>query len=694
MMNENISYSFVLDGMCCASCATKIEENIKKKKDFEKVRFSFATKKVQVKSGLSKEETKKKIQEIVDKIEEGIQVEFDEKKENLTQKKSEVIKKICLNNRWMFLGMLLIGVVFLFEFSKEITFASYLLGYLLVGKDVIFRALKNIKKKQFFDEYFLMTIATLGAIFIGEIMEAVMVMFFYKIGEIFQDYAVDHSRNSIQELLSIKADHANIVENGIVKIVSPESLHIGDVIIVKAGEKIPVDGIILEGHSYLDLSALTGESLPKEKKTGDEVLSGMLNIDRILHVKVLKTYENSTVAKILELVENATSKKAKTEQFITRFAKIYTPIVVVSAVLLAIVPPMIGVGSFREWISRALIFLVISCPCALVLSVPLSYFAGLGKASRKGILIKGGNYLEELNKINTFVFDKTGTLTKGNFRVKEVIGEDTLRLAAAVEQFSTHPIAKSIQKAYGKETVQLEITDLEEIFGEGMRGNYLEKQLLVGNERLLRHYEIPVERSEHIGTSIHVALGGNYVGVIYIEDELKAGVKKLITSLKENGSNKTIMLTGDQDNIALKVAQEIGIDHYYSQLMPQDKLTQVEKQIQNGNKVLFVGDGMNDAPVLMRSNIGVAMGALGSDAAIEAADIVLMTDDPTKILEAIKIAKTTKKIVMENIIFALGIKVFFLSMGAFGIATMYEAIFADVGVTVLAVLNAMRILKK
>jgi len=697
--NKNIAieenqHSVILNGLGCASCAVKIEEKIRKEEDFEKVEFSFATKKLQVESNLSKEELKKSIQKIVDDIEDGVQVAFEKSEVKTSKKKQDILYHLLKKNAQMLLGMFLLLGIFLLPLSKNIQISFYILPYVLVGSDVFIRAIRNLRKKNFFDEYFLMTIATIGAFFIGQFTEAVLVMFFYKIGENFQDYAVDYSRKSINALLNIKAEYANLLEKDISKKVSPEALEVGNFILVRAGEKIPVDGKVVEGTSYVDTSALTGESMPRNVDIGDEVLAGMINQERVIKVEVMKAYKNSTVARILEMVEKATSKKAKTEQFITKFAKIYTPIVVALALILAILPPMIGFGDFREWISRALIFLVISCPCALVLSVPLAYFAGLGKASKKGILIKGGNYLEALNGIDTFVFDKTGTLTKGNFRVVHVTDKETLRLAAIIERYSTHPIAKSIQEAYGETIYEEQVNEIKEIPGEGLQGIYQNKSLLVGNERLMARHGISVENIALVGTVLYVAYEEKYFGVIQIADEIREGVSKLVHKLKEMGAKEIIMLTGDQENIAAKVAVNVGVDRYFSQLMPQDKLLHVEEIIEKGSKVLFVGDGINDAPVLVRSNIGVAMGGLGSDAAIEAADMVLMTDEPEKLLEALAIAKKTKKIVIGNIVFALSVKVFFLTLGAFGIASMYEAIFADVGVAIIAVLNAMRILKK
>jgi len=694
-----------LNGLNCAGCAAKVEDAIKNDSRYQEVTFSFATKRLQFESNANLTTLVDEIQSLVDDIEDGVTVATSKSGDKTaaelsnssnevvyTSRRSSVLKSIKKNYQ-MIIGAIIVFTVIITKPDQTIAFTGYVLSYLLIGHDVVSRAIKNLLKGNLFDEYFLMTIATIGAFALGEYTEAVMVMLFYKVGESFQDYAVDYSRRSIQSLLDIKAEFANLVMGSITKQVDPESLIEGDIILIKAGEKVPVDGLVLEGVSSLDTSALTGESLPRVCRVDDEVLSGTINKEGLLKVKVTKTYENSTVARILDMVENATSKKAKTEQFITKFAKVYTPIVVFMAVALALIPPLIGMGDMREWISRALIFLVISCPCALVISVPLGYFAGLGVASRQGILIKGGNYLEALNTIDTFVFDKTGTLTKGNFEVQKVVGEKTLELAALLEVHSTHPIALSIMKHYSQDVAINDSDDVTEIPGEGLTGTYNGKALIVGNKRLMNRYNIESKDGDYAGSVVHVAFDSQYVGAIYIADEVKEDAHLITTSLKKLGAKALVMLTGDQDRIANQVATELNFDFYHSQLLPQDKMTHVEAYIDEGSKVLFVGDGINDAPVLARADIGVAMGGLGSDAAIEAADIVLMTDEPTKLIEAKLIAAKTRKIVIQNIVFALGIKLFFLSLGAIGVATMYEAIFADVGVTVLAVLNSMRILK-
>lgn len=697
---KNVEYTFYLNGLNCSSCAGKIEDLLRKNDKISSLNYSLATKKLVIESSEEKEIMKKVIQLTVDSVEDGVFVSEDKAdKNNLTSLDEEVISKdnklmkIVKDNLRTIVGAILVFSIIFIKPSMNIKLPIYVFSYVLIGGDVAKRAFKNIARGQLFDENFLMTLATIGAFLLGEFNEAVMVMLFFKVGEAFQDYAVDKSRKSITSLLNIKAEYANLVIGDKIEKVEPEVLSIGDKVIVKAGEKVPVDGRVLKGSSSLDTSALTGESIPRIVEVGDGILSGSINIDAILTVEVSKSFKNSTVARILDMVENATGKKAKTEQFITKFARIYTPIVVVSAVLLGFLPPILGLGTFADWISRSLIFLVISCPCALVLSVPLGFFGGLGSASRKGVLIKGGNYLEALNAIDTFVFDKTGTLTKGNFAVVEVEGEKTLELAAQLEQHSNHPIAKSIVEYYGKDISADSVSQVKEVAGRGLEGIYEGKLLLVGNTRLMDSNNISNYVGESSDTIVHVAYDNSYVGAIHIADEIKSDSNGLSEKLRAIGAKDIVMLTGDQAVIADKVAKELQIDTVYSELLPQDKLSHVEKLIDKGRKVLFVGDGINDAPVLARADIGVAMGGIGSDAAIEAADIVLMTDEPTKIIEAKYVAKKTRRIVIQNIVFALGVKLFFLTLGAMGIATMYEAIFADVGVALIAILNSMRVLR-
>lgn len=590
----------------------------------------------------------------------------------------------------------------IFKDNEILQNICYLISYLLVGLEIILKAIKNISKGEIFDENFLMTVATIGAFLIGEYPEGVAVMLFYQIGELFQDYASDKSRDSITELMDIRPDYANLKQDDKVEKVNPATVKIDDIIVVKPGEKVPLDAVIVSGETMLDTSALTGEAIPKRAKVGDTILSGMINASGLIEAKVIKEFGASTVSKILDLVEHANEKKANSEQFITKFAKIYTPIVVLIATLLAIVPPLVLGHTFQEWIYRALVFLVISCPCALVISIPLSFFAGIGGAAKNGVLIKGANYLEVLAQTEIIVFDKTGTLTKGVFEVQEVktegdiSEEELLELVAYAENYSSHPIAISIKKAYGKEIVESSINKIEEIAGYGINARVKGKQVLVGNKKLLENSCIAANAVQKIGTVIYVAVDGKYSGYLLISDEIKEDSKQAIELLKKQNIKKTVMLTGDKKEIGEYVGSKLGIDEVYAELLPDQKVEQLEKLIKYKNdksKLAFVGDGINDSPVLARADIGIAMGAMGSDAAIEAADIVLMNDEPTKIVTALKISKKTLKIVKQNIAFAIGVKILVLLLGALGIATMWQAVFADVGVSVVAILNAMRALK-
>ena len=575
----------------------------------------------------------------------------------------------------------------------------YLTAYLIVGGDVVLKAFRNILKGQIFDENFLMSLATIGAFIIGEYPEGVAVMLFYQIGELFQDYAINKSRKSIADLMDIRPDYANVVRNGETIKVDPDEVNIGEEIIVKPGEKIALDGKIIDGYSVIDTSALTGESLPREVSPGDDILSGCVNMSGLIRIKVSKEFGESTVSKILDLVENASSKKSESEKFITKFAKYYTPIVVIIAILLAIIPPLVlKDATFNDWIYRALVFLVISCPCALVISIPLGFFGGIGGASAHGVLVKGSNYLEALSKTEMIVFDKTGTLTKGVFKVTEIVTkniskEKLLEIAAYAESYSTHPISISLQNAYGKNIDNSKISDVEEIPGHGVKAIVEDKVVLAGNNKLMKKMSIEYSTDEVIGTVVHIAMDGDYKGYIVISDEIKLDSKIAIKNLKNLGIKKTIMLTGDSKVVGEKVANELGLDLVYTELLPADKVQKVEELLKEKSKkgsLSFVGDGINDAPVLARADVGIAMGGLGSDAAIEAADIVIMDDEPSKIATTIKIAKKTLSIVKQNIFFALVVKFIVLILGAGGIATMWEAIFADVGVSVLAILNAMR----
>lgn len=577
----------------------------------------------------------------------------------------------------------------------------YILAYAMVGIEIVIKAFKNIIKGKVFDENFLMAVATIGAFVIGELPEAVAVMLFYQVGELFQSYAVSKSRKSISNLMDIRPDFANVERNKDVEKVKPENVKIGEIIIIKPGEKVPLDGIVVEGNSSLDTKALTGESLPKDVKVNEEVLSGFINLNGVIKVKVTKEYGESTVSKILDLVENASNKKSKSENFITKFAKYYTPIVVITALILAIVPPLIIKDAvLSDWIYRALSFLVVSCPCALVISIPLSFFGGIGGASKMGVLIKGSNYLEALSNTEIVVFDKTGTLTKGVFEVQKVAPEgiskeELLEVTAYSEHYSNHPIAISIKNAYGREIDEEKIINTNEIPGFGIMAKIEDKEILVGNEKLMNENKISFSKCDSIGTILYVAIDKKYAGYIVIADKIKDDSKDTIKLLKKNNIKQTVMLTGDRKKVGEEVAKELGIDKVYTDLLPDGKVKKVEELLtsraQKG-KLIFVGDGINDAPVLAISDIGVAMGGLGSDAAIEAADVVIMTDEPSKLVNAIKLSKRTMRIVKENIIFAIFVKVLVLVLSALGVATMWEAVFADVGVSILAILNALRAL--
>ena len=592
-------------------------------------------------------------------------------------------------------------VAFLMQSTGTGRFLIFLAAYLIAGGEILWKAVKNILRGEIFDENFLMGVATLGAMAIGEYPEAVMVMILYRIGEYFQGLAVKKSRKSITDLMDIRPEHANVEENGIIITKSPEKVKINDIIIVKAGEKIPLDGEIIEGKAILDTSALTGESIPREAQKGDTVLSGCINTNGLIKIRVTKEFTDSTVSKILELVEHASSKKAKAENFITKFAHYYTPVVVFGALLLATIPPVLTGTAFNIWIERALTFLVISCPCALVISVPLSFFAGIGGASKCGILIKGSSYLELLSKPDSVVFDKTGTLTKGLFKVTKINPQDgitrekLLELTAAAENFSNHPIAISIKNAYGKEINPTAITDVVEDAGNGVSANINGIRVLAGNTKLMEKYNINFKQSNESGTIIYTAKNNEFIGYIVISDEIKPDSTDAVKELKKLVNN-IVMLTGDSENTARHIAAKLGIEKYYSELLPADKVAKIEEIIQakaKNKSVIFTGDGINDAPVLARVDIGIAMGGLGSDAAIEASDVVIMDDKPSKIPAAVKIAQKTMLIVRQNIIFAIGVKVLFLMLGAFGYMTMWGAVFADVGVTLLAVLNSLRALK-
>lgn len=579
----------------------------------------------------------------------------------------------------------------------------YLISYIIVGFEILKKAVRNIKRGKVFDENFLMSVATIGAFAIQEFPEAVAVMLFYQIGELFQDYAVDKSRKSISDLMDLRPDYANVLRNGKEEKIDPDGVKIDEIIIVKPGEKVPLDGVIIEGNSFIDTKGLTGEPKPRRVAESDEILSGCINLEGILKIRVKKEYDESTVSKILELVENASSKKSKSEKFITKFAKYYTPIVVIAAVFLALIPPLIiKNATFSDWLYRALSFLVVSCPCALVISIPLSFFGGIGGASKNGILIKGSNYLEALSNLETVVFDKTGTLTEGVFKVQKInsIGiseEELLQIAAYAEWYSNHPIAKSVKQEYSKNVEEVKIKNVKEITGKGILASIDEKQVLIGNEKLMQEYNINYEKSKEVGTILYIAIDNVFSGTILISDKIKDDSVKCIELIKTNGIKQTIMLTGDKKEIAENISKKLGIDKVHSELLPDEKVKKMEELLKNktqNKKIAFVGDGINDAPVLALADIGIAMGDLGSDSAIEAADIVIMTDEPSKISTAIKISKKTMRIVRENIIFAITIKIIVLILSALGMATMWWAVFADVGVSIIAIINSLRMLKK
>ncbi len=690
----------ILDGLDCANCASKIESEVRKIKGVKNAIVDFVSGKLSIEA--ENESLLGEISISVAKIVKNIEVDINVVEPGnggkaVSSLGLELNRKIVIK---FAAGAVLFLIALIFNFPFWLELSLFIASYLFFGMDVVVKAFRNVVRGQVFDENFLMSIATFGAFAIGEYPEGVAVMLFYQIGEMFQDMAVNRSRNSIKALFDIRPDYANLKVDGNIEKVSPEEVHVGNLIVVKPGEKVPLDGKVIEGRSVIDASALTGESLPVEVEPGSEILSGVINKNGLITIEVTKEFGQSTVSRILDLVENAGSKKAATENFITKFARYYTPAVVIIAALLAVIPPLVISGAtFSQWVNRALVFLVVSCPCALVVSIPLGFFGGIGGASKSGILIKGGNFLEALNRIDTVVFDKTGTLTKGIFKVTEVKPQggisknELLKYAAYAESFSNHPIALSVMNAYEAEIDKAGIKNYIEIPGYGLKVNAEGKEILVGNAKLMDRENIEWTKSDDIGTIIYVAVDHKYVGHIVISDEIKDDSSVTIKSLKEMGIRRTIMLTGDNSATGTKFARELGLDGVYSELLPDQKVERFEGLYKNkltkGN-ILYVGDGINDAPVIARADVGIAMGALGSDAAIEAADIVLLTDEPSKIISAIRIARRTRNIVWQNIIFALAIKALVLLLGGAGIATMWEAVFADVGVALLAVLNSMR----
>lgn len=747
MSNKDIK--LVLSGLTCANCANKIETRVNNLDGVKEANLNFTTSTLIIEGDGSKEEDELivKAKEIINKLEPEVKVyNKDEVKEPIRNISSCADGRCSIDedshnkdshnhhahgdshghshedghdhsrghdhshngpitlkeNIPLILGVIIYVIAVVFRNESLLNGVLFVVSYLLIGGKVLTTAIKNIFRGEIFDENFLMTVATLGAFFVGEYPEAVAVMLFYEVGELFQSYAVNRSRKSITSLMDIRADYANVIRSGVEEKVNPETVNIDEEIIVRPGERVPLDGIVIEGTSFIDTSALTGESVPREISINEEILAGCINTNGVLKVKVSKSFKESTVSRILELVENASNKKAPTEKFITKFAKVYTPIVVFLALALAIIPPLvIKDATFNEWIYRASIFLIVSCPCALVVSIPLGLFAGIGGASRKGILVKGGNYLEALKNIDSVVFDKTGTLTKGVFKVTEINNvniekEELLKVAAIAESNSNHPIAQSIIKEYGRDVTSSEIKDYEEISGHGIKAKIDGIEVLIGNYKLMEKFTIAYNKVDSIGTIVHVALNKEYKGNIVISDEIKETSKEAISRLREIGVRQSVMLTGDNKAVADKVSGIIGLDKVYSELLPGDKVEKLEEIINNNKsegKVIFVGDGINDAPVLARADIGVAMGGIGSDAAIEAADVVLMKDDPKALVDAIKVARKTNKVLWQNIILALVVKVLVLGLGALGMANMWEAVIADVGVTVLAVINSTRCLK-
>ena len=706
-----------IEGLDCPNCAAKVERKINTLEGIKEATVDFLGKKIVVLADeISENELVELIQTEVDKIEDGVKVFVPKVQAGESSSEGEdtgkIKKKLLIGGVLFVLGIFVPKTLFI---PKLVIF---LVSYLVIGGDVLLSAFKNILNGQVFDENFLMAIATVGAFAIGEHPEGVAVMLFYQLGELFQGIAVNNSRKSIVSLMDIRPDYANIKVGEGIKKVSPEEIKVGEIIVVKPGEKVPLDGKIVKGASTFDTSALTGESLPREAKAGDDVLSGFINKNGLIEIQVVKVFSESTVSKILYLMENAGSKKSKTENFITKFARYYTPVVVITALIVAIFPPLLIQGAtFSDWIYRALIFLVVSCPCALVISIPLGFFGGIGGASRHGILIKGTNYLEVLNNLESVVMDKTGTLTKGIFKVTEVNAENNIKIndfqnnkteltkplllkyAAHIEKFSNHPIAQSIVAEYENSVSKVDenvVKDFEEISGFGIKVNINNHQFLAGNSKLMNLGNITFDKKENLGTAIYLAADGKYIGNILISDEVKEDSARAIKGMKENGVKEIVMLTGDNEAIGKNIAEKLGIDKVFTELLPNEKVEKLEeiyKTKSEKGKVAFVGDGINDAPVLARADLGIAMGGAGSDAAIEAADVVIMNDEPSKIVTAIKIAKKTKEIVWQNITIAFAVKIVVMALGLFGDATMWEAVFADAGVVLLAVLNATRVLR-
>ena len=694
-MGNKEELQLTLEGLNCANCARKIEEKVGRMEGVKESNLNFTTTTLNVKleKKVKEEHVINEIKKIVEALEPHVKVEKKVYGKATIKKAKFTVKSTLI------IGAVLYLFAVIGDFQGTLGLILFGASYLLIGGEVVLTAIKNIAKGQVFDENFLMTVATIGAFTINQYPEAVAVMLFYEIGETIQGYAVNKSRSSISSLMDIRSDYANLIINGKEKKVSPETVKVEDVILVKPGEKVPLDGVVIEGESFIDTSVLTGESVPRKIVPNDEILSGGINTSGLLKVKVTKKFGESIVSRILEMVENAASKKADTEKFITKFAKVYTPIVVVLAILIAVIPSIfIKDALFSTWLYRALVFLVVSCPCALVVSVPLGFFAGIGGASKKGVLVKGSNYLELLKDLETVVFDKTGTLTEGVFSVTEINTngidkEKLIEVAAMAESFSNHPIAISIIKEYGKEIDKEVIKEYKEILGRGIKALINNEEVLVGNSKLMNEFNILYNEVDSIGTVVYCAINGEFKGSIVISDKIKENAAEALINLKKAGVKKTVMLTGDNKKTAYKVGKKINIDEIHSELLPLDKVREVEELLKRSNKngkLAFVGDGVNDAPVLARADIGIAMGGIGSDAAIEAADIVLMKDDINALVDAINVSKKTNKILWQNIVFALGIKILVMVLGTFGIANMWTAVFADVGVTIIAIINSTR----
>ncbi len=703
----SIKKEYSLEGLCCANCASKIEEEVRALAEVSDANINLMNNKLSIGLSSGDFDITSAVKRIVAAHEPSVKVldwsaaAEGKPKEQVEKEEAGELKSYLIR---LGVAVVITIIVSLFMLPSVIRISFLILAYLLAGYEILWSAAKNIRKGQVFDENFLMGIASLGAFFIGETVEAIAVLVFYGIGELLQDMAVHRSKKNITGLMDIRPDYANLIDGDSISVVSPERVAVGNIILIRPGERVPLDGVVIKGNSFLDTRALTGESVPREVLPGDHVLSGTINTSGVIEVEITKSYGEATVSKILELVQNAGSKKSKSEKFVTKFARYYTPIVVYAAVTVAVLPPLLGFGAFSDWLYRALSFLIISCPCALVISIPLSFFGGIGGGAKQGILIKGGNYLDALKQVDTVVFDKTGTLTKGVFEVvkvspvDQVSSEELLRLAAIAENHSLHPIAKSIKAFYEKSNpgIAIETAQITEIAGHGVAAEYDGQTIYAGNDKLMHTYGIEAPEVMAVGSIVYIAVGRDYMGYLLIADELKDGVRDMIAQLKQFGVRRTVMLTGDHTSTAREIAELCGVDEYRAELLPQDKVSWFERlksEVTGKGKIIFVGDGINDAPVLAQADIGIAMGGVGSDAAIEAADIVIMNDEIGKIATAMKIARKTKSIVTQNIIFALGVKLLIMLLAFFDITSIWFAIFADVGVALIALFNAMRAMR-